>query len=347
MVALLDRGEKMLAPVLDPFDRASQQQARRRQRDLLRIHHELGAEAAADVGRDHAQLVLVEPQQHHQEGAHLVRELRRRPQRQPVLVDVVDRKRAAAFDRMRAAAMLLEVDAGAMGRARERVGDVAIGLPELGQEVAGAGAMGARRARCQRLPAVRHRRQRLVVDRDQRRGVLGDVARLRDHHRHRLADEGDLVLGEHERRDVGRQLRRAKLQRKPLLCEQRRQIGEREHGMHAGVSLRGAGVDGADQGMGMRAAHECRLQHVGKAQIGDEAARTREQGAIFKPLDGVADVAGCCHGLHASLTVATDLAALRTLWRTRWAFLSLREREKIEPVPAAKVAVGEASRRSF
>ena len=91
LVALLDRGEKMLAPVLDPFDRPSQQQARRRQRHLFRIHDELGAEAAADVGRDHAHLVLVEPQQHHQEGAHLVRELRRRPQRQPVLVDVVDR----------------------------------------------------------------------------------------------------------------------------------------------------------------------------------------------------------------------------------------------------------------
>ena len=27
LVALLDRGEKMLAPVFDPFDRASQQQA--------------------------------------------------------------------------------------------------------------------------------------------------------------------------------------------------------------------------------------------------------------------------------------------------------------------------------
>ena len=208
---------------------------------------------------------------------------------------------------MRAAAMLLEFHAGAMGRSRERVCDVAVGLPELGQEIAGAGVMGTRRSRCQGLPAVRHRGKRLVVDRDERRGVLGDIARLRDHHRHRFADEGDFVLGEHEWRYVGRELRRAKLQRKPLLCEQRRQIGEREHGMHAGVSLSGTGVDGADQGMGMRAAHECRLQHVGKAQIGNEAARTREQGAIFKPLDGVADVAGCCHGLHASLTVATTL----------------------------------------
>ena len=67
LVALLDRREEMLAPVLDPFDRPPQHEAGRGQRHLFRIHHELGAEAAADVGRDHAHLVLVEPQQPHQE----------------------------------------------------------------------------------------------------------------------------------------------------------------------------------------------------------------------------------------------------------------------------------------
>ena len=219
---------------------------------------------------------------------------------------------------MRAAAMLLELHADAARRARERVGDVAVRLPELGQQIAGAGGMDARCARREGLPAVRHRGQRLVVDGDQRGGVLGDVARLRDHHRHRLADKGDLVLGKDERRDIGRQLRRAKLQRKPLLRQQRRQIGEREHRMHAGISLRGPDVDAAEFGMRMRAAHECRFEHVGKTQIVDEAAGTREQGAILEPLDGVADKTGCCHGLHASLTVAPDRPALRAPWRTDW-----------------------------
>ena len=146
LVALLDGGEKMLAPVLDPFDRPPQQQARGGERHLLRIHHELGAEAAADVGRHHAQLVLVEPQQHHQEGAHLVGELRRRPQGEPVLVAVVGGERAAPLDRMRAAAMLLETDAQATGSARERVRDVAVGLPELDQKVARRGCRCARGA---------------------------------------------------------------------------------------------------------------------------------------------------------------------------------------------------------
>ena len=297
LVALLHGGEKMLAPVLDPFDRPPQQQARRRQRHLFRIHHELGAEAAADVGCHHAQLIFVEPQQHHQKGAHLVRKLRRRPQGEPVLVDVVGRERAAALDRVRAAAMLLETDAGAMGGAGERVGDVAVSLPELDQHVAGAGAMRARRPRCKRLPTVGYGRQWFVVDRDQGGRVLGEVARGRDHDRHRLADEGNLVLGKNERSNIGRQLRRAKLQRKPFLCEQWRKIREREHGVHAGASARSARVDGADRGMGVRTAHECRLQHVGKTQIGDETPAAGEQGTVFKPLDGVADVLRFLHAL--------------------------------------------------
>src|SRR4029078_6774494 len=102
-----------------------------------RVHDKLGAEAAADVGCDHTQLVLVEPQKRHQEGAHLMCELCRRPQSEPVLVDVVDRNCSAPFDRMCAAAMLLELHAGAAGGARERVGDGGLPLPELSQELSG------------------------------------------------------------------------------------------------------------------------------------------------------------------------------------------------------------------
>ena len=150
--------------------------------------------------------------------------------------------------------------------------------------------MGARRTRRQRQPAIRHRRQRLVVDRDQRGGVLGDVARVRDYHCHGLADKGDLVLGEDQRRDIGRQLRGAKLQRQPFLRERGRKVCEREHGVNTGKAARGARIDAADCGMGMRAAHEGGLQHIGKAQVGDEASVAGQQRAVFQPLDGVTDI---------------------------------------------------------
>ena len=307
LVTLLDSGEKVLAAVFDPLDRPSQQQARCRKRHLFGIHHEFGAEAAADVRRYDAKLVFVEAQHLHQKGAYLVGELRRRPQGKPIVVDVVGGDRAAPLDRVRAAAMLLEIDAGAMGCARECVGSVAIGLLELDQEIAGACAMGARRLRCERLPAVRDRRQRRVVDRNEGRGVLGDVARLRDHDRDGLPDKGHFVLGKNERGNIAREPRRAELQRQPLLREQRREIRKREHRVHAGVLPRGGGIDGADRGVGVRAAHECRLEHVGEGEIGDEAAVAREQRAVFKPLDGAADVFRFVHALPLRIVLTTPL----------------------------------------
>ena len=169
LVALLHGGEEMLAPVLDPFDRPVQPQCGRGQHHLLRVHHELGAEAAADVGRHHAHLVLVAPQQRHQKGPHLVGELRRRPEGQTVLVDVIGRERATPFDRVRAAAVLLEVHAGAMGGTGKRTRHVAIGLLELDHHVATLAPERERRAGRDRGATVGDRRQRLVINGNQAR----------------------------------------------------------------------------------------------------------------------------------------------------------------------------------
>ena len=66
----------MLAPVFDPFDGPPQQQACRRNRYLFRIENEFGAKSAADIGRNDANAILVEPKQLHDEIAGFVRELR-------------------------------------------------------------------------------------------------------------------------------------------------------------------------------------------------------------------------------------------------------------------------------
>ena len=139
---------------------------------------------------------------------------------------------------MRAAAMLLEADARrGVARAQTR--------PRRRRKLAGTRPEHCRRGRdarvalrVQRLPAVRHGRQRLVIDRNERGRVLGEVARLRDHDRHRLAHEGDFIFGEDERRDVGRELRVRNCRGSRTVREQRQEISEREHGMHARAAAR-------------------------------------------------------------------------------------------------------------
>src|SRR5262244_998485 len=201
---------------------------------------------------------------------------------------------------MRAAAVLLEMDAEAAGRASECLRDLAIGLLELDQKIALAGGVGARRLRRQRLSAVGDRGQWLIIDGNECCGVFGNVARLRDHDRHRFADERDFVLGERKRRDVGWKIRRAELQRQPLLREKRRKIREREYRMNACAAARGAGVDPADGCVSVRAAYEGRLEHAGKRKIGGETGFTDEQRAILEPLDRVTDAFGVLHALADS-----------------------------------------------
>ena len=70
----------------------------------------------------------------------------------------------------------------------------------------------------------------------------------------------------------------------------------------AGARAHGC-VDAADAGMGMRAAHEGRLQHAGRAQVVDETAGAGEQRPVFDPRDGFADRAALLHAVPLVLVL--------------------------------------------
>jgi hypothetical protein len=190
--------------------------------------------------------------------------------------------------------------------------------------------MDARCARSEGWPAVRHRGKRLVVDGNERRGVLGDVASARSppppprrQRRPRPADE----------RRYRAELRGTKLERSRRAAAAPDR--QREHGMRRGT-LRGPDVDGAGS-----VRHGCARmppEHVGKAQIGDEAAATRSR-AILEPLDGVADK-------RVAVTVYTRRSPWRRAVRhcelrgARIGFSVLREREQVGSVPAGQGCCG-------
>ena len=189
---------------LDPLHRAPELARRPRAADLLGVDVELGAEAAADLGRDHPDPVLADAQQDRQEQAQEVRNLGRAPERQPVAA--ILGQHPARLDRAAGHAV---VDDAAL--------DDDVGLGEAGLEVAAAERpvvalvgpellVDERRAFLERLLGVGDHRQRVVLDDDVLGRVDHRVAVIADHERDRVADVLDLVLG--QRPVIGRVDRR-------------------------------------------------------------------------------------------------------------------------------------------
>ena len=76
LVALLRGVGEMLAAILDPFDRPTQQSRRGDDREILGIDTQFRSEAAADIGRCHPQAAFIERDTVGQSGAQIVRLLR-------------------------------------------------------------------------------------------------------------------------------------------------------------------------------------------------------------------------------------------------------------------------------
>src|SRR5262249_19172483 len=134
LVALLGGVGEMLAPVLDPFDWPLDEFCSGYDRDIFRIHAKFWTEAAADVWSRHPQAAFVEIEQRGQRLEQIVRLLRRGPNGHGAVAPFG--KNAAAFDRMRAAAMLPKLLVKSVGGASEGGVDIAIGDAVGGRDIA-------------------------------------------------------------------------------------------------------------------------------------------------------------------------------------------------------------------
>ena len=124
MVAAMRVGEEGLGAVAGPFHGTADLLGGPQRHHLFRIDEDLRAETAADVGRDHAQLVLgrdvVERRQHE---AGDVRVLRRRVEREVLFRRVVIGDRRARLHRVRRQAVVGDVelhDIGGLGEGAHR-----------------------------------------------------------------------------------------------------------------------------------------------------------------------------------------------------------------------------------
>src|SRR5258708_19733276 len=90
---------QVLAPVLDPLDRALHPARQERNQQVFRVDVPLEAEAAADIERNTAYARLRELQDRGRLAAHPVNDLGRRPDRPPLCPPILDSHYAAAFHR--------------------------------------------------------------------------------------------------------------------------------------------------------------------------------------------------------------------------------------------------------
>ena len=138
-------------------------------------------------------------------------------------------------------------------------------------------------------PAIGRRRQHVIIDRDQRRGILGDITVAGDHDGDRLADERHFAVGKRERPALVEPRAGIRNAHHAPLPQHRREIVERQHGDNARHRPRRIGIDAADQRVRMRAAHKGGMQRARRANVIDETGAAGQQRKILKPRDTCSD----------------------------------------------------------
>ena len=116
-----------------------------------------------------------------------------------------------------------------------------------------------------------------------RRRVLGDVARVGDHHRDRFAHISHFIARErmlsarHRDRRIGQQ------HRQRLAAHRLRQVVRGEHRVDAGYDQRRPGVAAAKLGVSVGRAHETGVQHPGQLHVVDESPAAGNERRVFEP----------------------------------------------------------------
>ena len=272
VLAAIGVGDKLFAAILEPAHRMAASHGEPREADFLAGDDRLVAEAAADVGRDHADLELRDLQRIRKAGAHHMGELRCAMEHKLAIAGVPLSDEAAALDRRhdlaRGAQRARHLDVGGGGS----LFDVPV-KSGLEEGVALDGVVHLRRAGLDRFQHIDHRRKLFIFDADLRCDVLGLGARVGDTERDQFADMAKLVDREH------RLLR-------SLKSRQRRHGPDRSHAgkvlrrKHRGAKcFRDAHAEQPAVGHG--APHERHLAHAGKRNIADVLSTTAKETVVF------------------------------------------------------------------
>ena len=297
LIAPCHRRDHVLGARLDPLDGPAGEARDLREHELLGVDVDLGAEAAAHVGRDDAHLGLGDAADGGHERAHEVRHLRRGVERQLAARGDPVGHHAARLDGHGGEALVVDRQRHLHGRGVED-GVEALGLVLDRQAVvAGRLLVQLRRIGLAGVLGVDHDRQRVVVDDDAVGGVTGQGGRIGDHDCNQLADHPHLAVGQD--RPLGLLGVAERVRGAGNACfEPQRVVGEDVD--HAGHRCGRRGVDAADHGVRVRRAQEGRVGHVGQLDVVDVPALAGDQRRVFLAQDRCADAGVAGGGSHRS-----------------------------------------------
>ena len=286
--------DEVLDAVLDPLDGDPGDDRGDDRAHVPRIDPDLVAEAAADVGRHDADVVLGDAGDEGGDGAHRVRGLERAPHGELAVHLVHGRDAAAGLERAGVHALvgdrLLRHHLGLVDRPPRRLGVAR--LP--GEDVVRVAARPVRALGLVRdvLPEDRgvvgegrervdEGGKRLVLDLDELDRVGRDVAVLRDHEGDLLPLEEDLAVREH-RLHVAREGRH-------VVEVEGLQVLRGQHRGDPGERLRGLRVDGLDAGVAVGGADEVAEEHARHLDVVHVVALALGEAGILHPLSFTAE----------------------------------------------------------
>jgi hypothetical protein len=293
MVACLVVGDKALRPRGGPAHRTAQAARRPGDQPLLGVDLAFVAEAAAHIGRDHAQLALGDAELLGHLLTDVMGRLRGGIEREAVGARIDRGDHRARLDRATDQAIVDEIERDLVRSGLERLahrGLVAARPAEA--DIAGRGLVQLRRAWHQRGTHVGHGGQRLVVDTDQLGRILGLRQSLGDDDRDRLAVVAHGLARErvarrlHHRRSIAGADDPERPHRRDAV---RGHVDTGEDRGDAGRRARRRSVDLADARMGVRRADDGAVERAGQIDVGDETALAEQETAILDAADRRAD----------------------------------------------------------
>ena len=282
LVAIPRGGEAVLAARLGPLHRASEAPGHHRHQDLLGIDVALHAEAAAHVGHEHADALLLQAYHRRDAAAHREGHLRGGPHREAAPDRIRRGQHPARLERHPGHARVGQARGHDHLRAGHRALGMALGAGGHRDQVVGPRLVDARGAGRDRRLRRERGGQRFVGHRHALGAIGGDVGVVGDHDRDDLAHVAR-PLPCHDRMHVRPALRLGH-QRRHVRGGQLRQVVERPHRGHAGQRAGRAAVDRHHAGVGVGAPHQDRVEQIRHAHVVEIAAVAGDEAAVFLPL---------------------------------------------------------------